>query len=70
MISRPNMMAMLADLVKSGTLILRASAVPVDGTTGTNLTNKGSLYIDTLNGEIYINTGTSAATAWKKITHA
>lgn len=31
---------------------------------------KGALVTDITNGELYINTGTAAAPAWKKITHA
>jgi len=70
MISRPNMMAMLADLVKSGTLIVRNPGVPVDGVSGANSCNKGSLYIDTTNGKLYINGGTLASPAWKLVTSA
>lgn len=31
---------------------------------------KGALAIDTTNGNIYINTGTQAATVWKLVTRA
>jgi len=72
MISRPNMLGMLADLVKSGTLIIRNPGVPVDGAAGTgvNLCGTGSMYIDTTNANVYINGGTKAAPIWKLITRA
>lgn len=49
---------------------LEGSGVPVDGTTGTGFSAKGSMYVDVASGEWYINTGTIAASVWKAVTHA
>lgn len=68
MINTLNMFAVWKDLtVNKSVGIFADKAVPVDGTTGTKLAGKGSLYIDTLNGVLYINTGTPAATIWVKV---
>lgn len=47
---------------------------PAESTAGVTATalgaRKGATLTDTTNGEEYINTGTAAAPAWKKFTHA
>lgn len=43
------------------------AAAPTNGTTGAGLMDKGSLYSDTLNGVLYINTGTKASPTWTKV---
>ena len=48
--------------------------VAAEGTAGVTATalgaQKGALIIDTSNGELYINVGTTTAPSWKKMTHA
>jgi len=44
--------------------LFAGAAAPVDGTTGSGFAAKGSLYVDTSAGKLYINTGTSGATTW------
>lgn len=54
-----------ADIRMSGqTCILQGAGVPSDGTTGDNFAGKGSLYIDTTNGKLYINTGAITNPTW------
>lgn len=51
---------------------LVGSGAPVDGIAGTGagVTGKGSMYVDSASGEVYLNTGTLASPTWKQITHA
>jgi len=46
--------------------ILKAATTPTDGTSGDGAgwASKGSLYIDTNGGKIYINTNTKASPTW------
>ena len=46
---------------------LRYPGVPVSGTTFNGQAAKGSLLIDTLNAQLYENTGTQAANVWTKV---
>lgn len=39
-----------------------------DANVGKGVAGKGSLCSDTTNGELYINAGTKATPAWKKVT--
>jgi len=68
MIVNPSIQAMLRDNANNGVYIVSGSGAPTNGTTGLNVTGKGSLYIDYANGNLYINTGTSASPAWTEIT--
>jgi hypothetical protein len=67
MVSGGNIWAMFKDLVYNNVLITQGAGAPVDGTTGDNVTGKGSLYIDRTNGILYINTGTISAPTWTKV---
>jgi len=59
-----------------GFSVLRGAGVPVDYTdgsppaTGEGTALKGSLYVDTTNGKLYINGGTQAQPVWKIATSA
>lgn len=56
--------------VAATVVFLSGAGVPVDGTTGLNVTGKGSLYFDTTNSNLYINSAVSSATVWKLVTRA
>lgn len=49
---------------------LNGAGVPVDGTTGDNFAQKGSLYTDTTNGDLYIQTSAITTPVWKLVTRA
>lgn len=69
-----NIWAYWAQLINKDVLIVADAGVPVDGATGTGAGSVGigSLYIDTTNGKIYINSGagTKAVPVWKLVTSA
>jgi len=46
--------------------ILYGAGAPTDGTSGTHvgLASPGTLYIDTTNAKLYINTNTAASPTW------
>jgi hypothetical protein len=46
------------------------AGAPTNGVTGANKAGTQSVYNDVTNGDMYFNTGTAAATVWKKVTHA
>jgi len=48
------------------------AGVPVDGVSGTGAgdAGKGSIYVDTTNGKLYVNGGTLASPTWKLVTSA
>lgn len=46
---------------------LRYPGVPVSGATFNGVAARGALCNDTLNGQLYQNTGTQAATVWTKV---
>jgi hypothetical protein len=48
-------------------VILQGAGAPVDGTTGDNVAGTGSLYTDTTNGVLYINTGAIDTPTWVKV---
>lgn len=48
-------------------VFLVGAGAPVDGTTGDNVAGKSSLYFDTTNGFVYINTGTITDGTWVKV---
>jgi hypothetical protein len=48
----------------AGTLLMTGAGVPTNGTTGLNVAGKGSLYIDTTNGKLYITTAASSNPTW------
>jgi hypothetical protein len=48
----------------------RNAGAPVDGTTLDDIAEKGALLIDTTNANLYVNTGTKAASVWKLVTRA
>lgn len=45
-------------------VVLVNDGAPVDGTTGDDVAGTGSLYVDSADGKLYINTGTMAAPVW------
>lgn len=47
--------------------LMNAAAAPVDGTTGDDFAGSGSLYIDTDNPTLYMNTGTKADPVWSEV---
>lgn len=49
---------------------LNGAGVPVDGTTGDNFAEKGSLYTDITNGNLYIQTSAITTPVWKLVTRA
>jgi hypothetical protein len=51
-------------------VIMDGAGVPVDGTTGDNFAGKGSLYIDTTNADIYVQTSAITTPVWKLVTRA
>src|SRR5262249_25593758 len=48
---------------------LAGSGAP-SGTTGQNVAGNGSLYFDTQNSALYLNTGSAASVSWKSVSHA
>jgi hypothetical protein len=62
-----NMFAMLKDLVMKRVMIVADKGAPGNGVTGDNLCDRGSLYIDTTNGVLYINTGSITNPTWTKV---
>lgn len=46
---------------------MTGAGAPVDGTTGDNFAGKGSIYSDTTNGILYIQTGAITAPTWVKV---
>jgi len=62
----------LGAMTKFHIMPLVSTGVPVDGVIGTGTfagaAGKGALLIDVTNGELYINKGTQASPAWKKVT--
>jgi hypothetical protein len=46
------------------------TGVPTDGTTGDNFAGPGSMYIDTTNANLYIQTGAITNPVWKLVTRA
>lgn len=67
--SATNMQANQRALADAGVMPLVFNGVPTSGTSGTFVgdANKGTLLIDTANGILYINTGTSASPTWTKV---
>ena len=65
-----------AHAITNAVLWLNGVGVPVDYTDGTPpatgeaVAQKGSLYSDTTNGDLYINGGTKAQPVWKLVTRA
>jgi len=51
-------------------LLITGAGVPTDNVTGADVTEIGSLYLDSTNGKAYINGGTKALPVWKLITSA
>ena len=56
--------------MSSQVCIMHGAGVPTDGTTGDNFAEKGSLYIDTTNGKLYVQGGAITSPAWKIVTSA
>lgn len=57
-----------ADIRLAGAVcILQGAGAPSNGTTGDDVAAKGSLYIDTTNGVLYINTGAIDNPTWTKV---
>ena len=54
------------------TIVLTNAGAPTNGTTGTGagVATRGQLLTDTTNGELYINTGSTASPTWSEIAHA
>ena len=50
--------------------VLNGAGAPVDGTTGDNFAGIGSIYIDTTNGNAYLQTAVITSPVWKLITRA
>jgi hypothetical protein len=67
MINRPNMMGMLADLVKNAVLSLTATGAPTSGTSGTGvgIAGYGSTYTNRTNGDIYVQVGAITSPSWQ-----
>lgn len=60
-----------ADVRLAGnTVIMQGAGAPVDGTTGDNFAGIGSLYIDTTNGNLYLQSAVITAPVWKLVTRA
>ena len=66
MIGFKNLWSMINDLIQNNVLILQDNAAPT-ATTAAKVAGKGSLYVDRLNGVLYINTGTTAIPTWTKV---
>lgn len=61
----------VADMRLRGTvIIMQGAGTPVDGTTGDNVAGIGSLYVDTINGNLYIQAAVITAPVWKLVTRA
>lgn len=56
----------------SDVVMLVGAGAPTDGGAGTglNFAGIGSLYIDTTNGEVYVQTAVISSPVWKKVTRA
>jgi hypothetical protein len=56
----------------SDVVMLVGAGAPTDGGAGTglNFAGPGSLYIDTTNAEVYVQTTASSSPTWKKVTRA
>ena len=56
-----------ADALAGGAVVvLSGSGAPTNGTAGTGVgsANSGALYIDTTNGDLYINRNSSSSVSW------
>lgn len=53
--------------MSSQVCIMSGAGAPVDGTTGDNFAQKGSLYVDYTNAVMYMNTGTISAPVWEAL---
>ena len=51
-------------------VVMVATGVPTDGTTGDNFAGPGSMYIDSTGANIYIQTGAITSPVWKLVTRA
>ncbi len=51
-------------------IILTGSGAPTDAVTGKKRAGKGSVYLDTANGNAYLQTGLSGSPVWKLVTRA
>jgi hypothetical protein len=61
----PALAILKADIrTASGAVIMTGGGAPTNGATGLNFAGKGSLYIDTTNGKLYITTGASSSPTW------
>lgn len=52
-----------------GWCIFPYAGIP-DGTVGINFAGPGSICVDTLNANMYLNSGTKTAPVWKLVTRA
>lgn len=60
-----------ADIRLSNEVVfMQGAGAPVDGTTGDNFAGPGSLYIDTTNGDLYLQTSAITTPVWKLVTRA
>jgi hypothetical protein len=51
-------------------VVMVATGVPTDGTTGDNFAGPGSMYIDSTGANLYIQTGAITSPVWKLVTRA
>jgi hypothetical protein len=51
-------------------VVMVNTGVPTDGTTGDNFAGPGSMYIDSTNANLYIQTGVITSPVWKLVTRA
>jgi len=51
-------------------VVMVNTGVPTDGTTGDNFAGPGSMYIDSTNANLYIQTGLITSPTWKLVTRA
>lgn len=53
----------------AGVVVISEAGAPTDGTSGdgAGVAEIGSLYTDTTNGVLYINTNTKASPTWTKV---
>lgn len=69
-----NTWGMFSQLSKKNVYFVADAGAPVDGVVGTGtgatFMGIGALYIDTTNGNLYINAGTLASPVWKLVTRA
>lgn len=49
---------------------ITAAGVPTDGVTGVGVAAKGTLYLNSTNGQWYTNTGSAAAPVWSLMIQA